>query len=884
MSITKKICIAGMSALLLFGASLCFVLPHVYGEEIYSKADIFSAGENVTSIAENCTVSGIGTGVLVETAGESATVLINQELNAECFVKEMPVLSLMAVSGAEYSYIREIEFRLTDPEDEGNYIGLRYVPTSENSITDCSYVTTNYRGVYRGLSNENGSLYTDEYGTVSWGGNFAPDVYYPSTLEFRMDYANKTTYLKNGSNYDVVLDLTNPLHVGYENEWAGFTDNRAIMSLHVKFNYTGKKGAFLLTNFLGHSLSGKFSNADQVSPTVVLRAEESFLAEMPVSAVGVEYTLPSAYAYDWYCGNADVVISVEKENVDVTAAVLDGTTFCPLEAGEYFVRYSAQNIFGENSRTIRVETQEKLPQYHIYLREKANTPVLYDYFKIPAVGVEGGTGELTVTETLKYNGKEMELDASRLIYIDKEGILSFNVTVQGYSGEAYTRRFIYEVRQGQGLTVMAHGVPYAARSGVAVELPEAEVIDGTAETGEVTTYILADGNRLEGNVWKPSAAGTASITYVAEKGTYRDTCVFTVQVYAAETFADYPQTETGGVQYSMGTDGVLCTASQDSSFYWPNPLPLNSLSLIFSITKGDFAWLDIVFTDYYYPSQQRFVRITPKDSKSSLLQINGEGEKYAIQGSFDGSSRFSLIFDGLHSQIRTASGEAVADFSMVPSDVAKVSFVFGGIRNDAEISLRQVANQVLGGLNAKPLVLTDTEMSESVIVDIGRMIYVPAAKAYDVLDGEVAVTMRITAPDDSVLYAGECSAQSFSATQWGNYKISYLVQHNGKEEDQTYVVRVADRVAPVIAVDGSIPEKVQAGKSVVIPSMTVTDNVEGTITAYVLVLQTGNFSREAVESGTKYTFAEKGVYKILFCAMDKTGNTTTVTYTVTVTD
>ena len=63
------------------------------------------------------------------------------------------------------------------------------------------------------------------------------------------------------------------------------------------------------------------------------------------------------------------------------------------------------------------------------------------YYTVPRFIASGGSGTLSVTETVEYGGKTVSLDSSRRIKIDRAEPLKIIITAQGYSGQPYTKVF-----------------------------------------------------------------------------------------------------------------------------------------------------------------------------------------------------------------------------------------------------------------------------------------------------------------------------------------------------------------------------------------------------------------------------------------------------------
>lgn len=876
--IVKMLSVCCLSVMAVGGAMVTLPNGFVSAE---SKASIFSGNGDVLNILENQTVEGVGNGVLVEIKSSEAVLTYENIINANALNADFPLLSLMAVSGEDFAVIQEMEILLTDTENETNYIGWKWSPTQTKAeASDCLYVLGSYCGEYLGLSNEfANTVWSNQFGAVGWGVNFVPHKFGSSVMYMSLGYQEKRLYFGTDKP-TLLLDMINPKHVGSVNLWEGFEVDTAKLTIRAEIDDSGKKGAFLITEVMGQSMSGALSDMELSKPNIVFEAEEELLSNMPWAAKNEAYNLPSAFAYDWFYGLSELKMNIFLNEQDVTEQTLNGQVFTAKEAGEYTVVYSAENLKGESKAELKVSVLEKLPQYHVFFAEDIVYPALFEYFYLPKIAVSGGTGQLTVQETLSYNGKEIKIEDSRLFYIGKTGALVYNVIVSGYSGKPFVKSYFFKV-ENKGADFVVPCMPRAVKSGERFVFPKVVVEE---EAGTYFTEIYVDGvlQTQEYFVCNKAHGEKLALTYKVTQNGITTEKNFEIDVINPETNGDYFLMSAGEATIDGGAVLQGTKADGDVQAEVAYPVSGDYLTLIFSVVKSGFKYLDISFNDYYYPALTTFIRITPYSASHSYLQINGKGEKYLISGSFNGSERFSLIVDSRNGGILDGAAKKIADAFISSSHLVYVSFTLGEIESEGGISIRQISNQLMTGTTIKPVVYTMEYMPERQEVLGGTCISVYDAIATNPF-GMSDCTLEILAPDGSEIYKGECKDMQFFAEECGYYQIRYITDIDKKQEYERFIVQVLDREKPTITVNGEIEKSYELNDSLKIPTFTATDNVDTeAIISYITIFYERDFSRKTVKPNTSFKFTKPGNYVISYVAYDSVGNVSTVSYKIEV--
>ena len=139
------------------------------------------------------------------------------------------------------------------------------------------------------------------------------------------------------------------------------------------------------------------------------------------------------------------IVSVTKENADVTQTVLNGTEFCASESGEYTVTYKF-SAYGYKITTVqRTVTVSDLKAYF----KEFDDPVQYVGQTVDLVIEEPDIENFTYTITVKRDGKDVteSVLSEEIITFDEKGayVVTYAVTADGYEPSEVER--VFEVRE-----------------------------------------------------------------------------------------------------------------------------------------------------------------------------------------------------------------------------------------------------------------------------------------------------------------------------------------------------------------------------------------------------------------------------------------------------
>ncbi len=931
-NLTGRKLLFAVSVLITF---LIFIFGNIYivnpagvaGEEIYEKSQAFTAEDGVEKIipvevsktentAPDDSVIKLHANTVMNTAGDAgdyvwqggvgvftnssyARFSYRNPIDFSTVGKDVSLIELYVLEGKDYAQVSEMTITFTDVKDPSNTFSI-YSWANFSHPDSVIYTRVNYQGKSLGLSNETAEtlIFDSQYGTVCWGWAFkaSASAMYPVSVSF--DYENRQLLANCSENRQfVLLDLDDPIHVGKGYEWNGFGSGEALMS--VSINYTqAKKGGVIIKSVLGNNLDGNFtSSEDFPAPQITLSTDGIYGDVMPEGAVGEEYALPKAKAFDWFFGKTNddkISVKVYKENLgehtaDCSQDIADGN-FVPRSSGKYRIVYRADNPERYSERYLDINIEEQIFPIVIVQEEEYKTPRLMETFVIPETYYYGGSGIVTKTETLYYNGEEIPLNDSRTVVPDKTGTISLKVECKGYTGEAVIRYFNVEVEGGIVLTVS--GVPVAVASGESVTLPQAEAY--ISDTGEkLNVSVTVYGHPSDGVLVTDKTQGTVRVTYTAAdtSGRYGNAeKSYDIPVISADK--DKPScfmSVTAGDVFMQDTDtGIeVYPKSEASVITWAYPVITgysgDLTKIVIETVKGKSSpnYIDVVLKDYYDDNSAVFFRIflvNETGENATYMQVNGKGERYMINGTAEASGGLNMFIKA-GEIFETLSYSSVCELNGYSADVSEISFRFGGVSGDSCIKFKALANQSLISepKDNSPVIMFSENLEKLQDVVLGTTVKLPGVKSYDMFSSGSEITLKTFSPDKELILEQSDPSQGaeFTAQAFGSYEIMYTVSDSdGNTSRYYYYVNVIDIDGPTLTIKNKVPEKVKAGDKIVIPEASAKDDVDGDTDVFIYVKRLWDGSITMVEPGQDYYFAATGEYKLVFFTRDGSYNYT----------
>ncbi|HIX09029.1 MAG TPA: hypothetical protein H9683_02475 [Firmicutes bacterium] len=834
---------------------------------------------------------------------------------------------------------RNIVVTFTDKYDPDNKVTVRVkkVTAAEEGARWAevySYVTANAEGQAAvGLESNangetlwNGSRYilhkNDAYGAsvpFSIPGGYAGEgmTVGKETFELSWDYAERQIYSNGGR---IVTDLDETAFVS--NPWKGFTTGEVWLSVTAN-NYLTGSCNLVITEIDGNDLTENVFIED-VAPVISLDLAGYDADTLPRAITGQPYPLFDASAGDIYEGETAVVTEVWYRYGTSAAyrlPVSDGT-FTPLRDGEYTVVYRSADRAGNCAEEIlRIVSVSDRNPVSIALSGGDSRGKAGERVSVPAAELSGGSGNYSVDVKAVYkedpsivyeigeDGTFVPLHAGTyvIVYAYRDyiggGTAEYTLEVDGadrpYLAQEVSmprwliRGAFYSLPQMIGYT-FPKGVPAETVCDVLVKQDDeaAVIVHGgftvTARERVAVTYRLSENGKTASRTY------TVPVADVGFGGNELDMRKYFLGDFVCEGSLDYL------LFYTDRGD------AQEAELSFINRLLAAefSLSLLPDSTRCGYDYLDVFLTDSEHAAECLLLRYVRKEDGSAGLQINGRGEIYDVgkrfvqnEGdAFNVSYRQSDLSVGVTSDRRvtvteTAEGKAFAGF---PSGYVYLSIRLGSLSLDgstsAGVRVMSVNNQTMSLVKGDYIAPQITANSVRGDYGAGETAVLPATYIADVLSPDCKATMRVTAPDGSVVTAEDgtvldgCAYDReyvISLDQYGSYTVSYEASDGKNTATYTYLITAVDREPPVIrAEDGGYTASL--GETVRIADVTATDDSGGDITV-LRYLSTPSGKMLLMDGANAFVAAEAGIYVVWCYAQDAAGNVSVLQYEIVVT-
>ena len=811
------------------------------------------------------------------------------------------------VSMRRYSYndaaLNVTTHFLAQPDTVHDYYGWRY---GEGITTDLQ-LGTMVRSCWVGQKSKDGKTYSN-----------GMKLYYDN--EERALYTSlgpgvTSVYDTDGDGKLVIVDMDDPMYMGASTakHWKGFPSNK------IKISFTAtmveeNSAQYMIYSIDGQSFEGKLLN-DTTPPKLTVNNQGYIASEMPIGKVNAFYPFFKATAVDKISGELPVQVRVTKNGEEFYHA---GKGFVPTATGDYNIEYSATDRYGNQSKTTHTVTVENsVNAMQCELQQTAGSLVLADgvnnaislYYpvKLPEMLVEGGSGKPSVEVFVTYNGNEVKVTDNTFAPQNK-GVYAVTYVATDYIGNTVGKTYTLEATYSDIPQLIEPILPTVVLLDKAVELPKV--------------------NSLYYAVWGQKVTAYDTITvYKADKTTV-------IKEFDGSQPAIYTPTETDGekvyVEYATAKakgatarkygqeislqkstkladrflfgDGITMTeedlslsftsTQEGASVRYINPLSVyDTLSLEFNVPKqaNGYNEVRVTFTDAEDKNISLTVSVyknSDEKATKSDIAINGDRSTNSqISASFYGNVitkfLFTLSQNGNVTHSELGLEKPSADFKGFSSGYVYMDISLHGLEQQkpATVMIYRVKNQITGNDSedyTKPIMYIENEPIG--ITTLGSWVEIPAARASDVFDVQVTLTVKVTFGNKTVYTAesafGKLDGAKIAATDYGTYIITYeACDASFNTTKKKYTIRVRDNVAPVITVDGDMPETVTAGEKLTFPSVSASDNVDAELTLYAIIIDPMN-RFATIKLNEEYVPTEKGRYIVCFYCADSCANQT----------
>ena len=762
--------------------------------------------------------------------------------------------------------------------------------------TDLLYKEGDYEGKYE-KAQFGTTINTSFYGQYK-----ATDNYIALPLYF--DNENPSVWCESRYSWNPykqwkVFDFNNTDIVG-TNLWDGFSTGEVYLDIYIEGSASGAN--LLLVKANGVELGG---NVEDVSSVAKISMDFKGLneRELPNGVAGenYKYRVPEVYAYSPRCGvinnvTASVYYGVGGEQIPVQ----DGF-FKTERAGDYVIEYKATDENGFVA--VKKVTVEVHPAYETPISFAFDKRIQSEYNaatqQIYLYGGEasGGAGILSTSLKVLLEDAEIPLFSDGDLQYFKpteEGTYKVVYTVSDYIGTEV--EFVKEIRvSNDGIPVISGAyIPDAVRKGFTFTLPvaTAKLKGGSGAISEVPVEIYINGEKIDGNTYKPTEEGVITVEYRAvnptdgEKAETVSKQVAVLGVNAQSYNSSYVY--ASGMSYKAQTMEFVSydiIDTEKASFFFANALSSMDAGVQFTFegNKGVVEGFTVTFIDAHSGDEAALDVVNVKNKPVAYHNGVRLGEFEGLFSGFNGKE-LSVYYDG-SGYVKDVTNSAIGKLAYTTDgrkfngfgDSVYVRVDFYGAQPNTVLELRKIGNQPIYADVADwcaPSLYFEQSVASVVAVEINGEITVPKAKAFDVMSQAEIPTVTIDAPDGSIIVKNKKIDENYTfvATQFGNYKVTYQVSDGVNESTaKTVVYRVVDSTAPVIG-EVTVEKTVyKVGETFKAPKFGAKDNfdAEKDLQKYVLICDFEDMYR--IVEGS-YTFTAVGKYRIRFCAADSAYN------------
>ena len=891
-------------------------LPEAAGEYRFSvESEIYGTRVtreiSVTVESDASSYFGLSTAENTEDTGTGVRILANGNASV-CYKKPVDLAALdlseslisLVPDLAGGGKITSLTLSLIDVYDEENVVDLCW---RDRGWSYGSYLHVGFNGYTLAIRNEANQF---DYGQISsaWGAlttqSLAGLSYELSVpINVRYDVAQNRVYtdaLANQRNY-LVLDLDDAELLGNYTPFRGFTNGKVY--LKIQLTTSGKAGV-VLQKIAGKDLAQR-DFSDLENSDALLFAPDFDADDLLKGAVGYPYRIPEAETSAMWNLTPPEISLYDAEDTDVSDKIENGI-FVPETSGTYRLVYSFRDNFNRSlERELEIEILERPQDIYADLPEEQSVR-LGSYYRIPDFGLSGGTGRLTVTTTISYNGRFLLPDGNFKVLADQRG--SFFVVQRAEDEIGFYKIFVLKVQVETDFCELILGdVPNALRAGSVVEIPEFEALDRSVAPGEsgysMAKTVLLNGVPIEGKTFSvPQGTDRFTLTFCGGAGTDREIRESrTIRIIPMElsSVADLLEFDREAAETEVFEAGVRFSFEEEFTLQLPHALPVYGMRMRFSVLREDFTdgRIFVRLTDALDTENRITFEVLVRGFEATLI-VNGK--EYAFSY---GKGAYPDIYESAY------VGKEYLEFDLIldnegrvfASDVPVCSVskndagdLFKGFREgaalisltaesegNASLILNAIANQSFNQYtdvydNVAPFLTFERSFGQEKY-DVGKVFSLPKAWVGDVLQWKCTASLTITSPSGRVIAENVAidEARSIPLDENGDWTFAYRAEDAAGIRTTTLVkLYCEDLQAPVLLLPKGFELNLKRGERFVVPKFSAEDNLDTAETGLTVsaFFRSADGSIRKVEAGESLAIDGAGHYELFFYARDGAGN------------
>ena len=741
----------------------------------------------------------------------------------------------------------------------------------------------------------------------SWGAGYN-EVEKHQIIKLRYDAENVALY---GTERNFIIDMDDPNY--FDDLWHGFPSGKAKLSISAA-SYSGVSANFLISEIYGVDLTAN-TFYDTEKPVIEVDTEYK---TMPTAKVGTAYSVPKASVFDYYSGalQTDVEVYYNYNSENPVSVGYQNGAFTPSKAGYYAIVYTATDYYGNAAQELLWVKAGETVVPSLTLAQSEGTAELGTLVELPAYTVSGGSGNATVKITAT-NGTQTVDCSNGYFRPETQGVWTVTYTATDYIGQQGTATYTLTTSLGaKPLFLDEAALPKAFVSGSTYIMPVLFANDYTSGTLVKTqaTATVFDGEHPDGVAVAGGQAFTPKVTNSGDKVTVKYQVGASEKVYEIPAILPYENNKLNVKNYFVGTgftldaskEGTVVTASAaNGGFTFANALLAQNLAVQFTTLTdaSNYAGLKITLTDADAPSVSVTAYIQNKQGYS--LFTVGETTTKVMKGFTFAEADNTFAFGYRNGELYMASS------SIQVKETTDGTAFDGFVRDKVWLQVEFIGADAASGaafrvsdINGQPITTASTDrIAPSMQVygtayggsyACGNTVKIPYVYASDVLDPNITFTLTVTTPDGKKMTATDgtvldkadpTKAYELALTQLGNYRVSYEACDTFEERKATFVYQIVsqDTVSPKLSYSFAWKTTAKVGETYLFPVITTWDDYAGT-TLLITVFDPEGGAHRLKSTTNALQFANAGVYKIHVMATDASGNVTSESILVTVSE
>ena len=883
-----------------------------------SHADYFLNVAGVTNVEaeiESPDYAVDGTGVRI-TGASSAIFRFANIIDLNSVEQTDNMVNILPLGTDGYSTLSKMVVRFIDVYDETNKVS--YELTWQVQKDPHTYAKILYKTLAKAKKpvGQTGFYENTIYGLGAGGVHFnvekfcMVEPYFGNVkwLRTQLDYEQRKFFLTGGQvakpdEQREILDLDDPSHVGYGNEWNGFTTGEVY--LQVEMTGRGSQTGCIVQEIAGEKMYGETTS--EKAPGTLFEVEEN--GKLPTGELDRYYPFPKVdYSVDTMEGKlaspAYEVLTLEYEVLPklkyTTVALAGKDGFTPEKAGTYRIMYKIADSQGNEAEYYRffdvIETLgEKGVVYDVSVPKNFKVGT---YFTVPKL-IKSGLSYLTkCEESISYNGKEYLDKAGEKVFLDVAGTIRVKGSYVDYFGESYEYEETYEVTASDETITEVKGiVPKYVVKGRTIVLPDMRAINysklPTASDYQTPWQLLVNGNAIDTNLREYKVEQNHGESVAVEYKVGSQTIhTATMTVVEANYLSDRFYVSTGTVEKEDTLNGVVLNVSGDATVDYINPLLINTTTKLpitfdFEENKANFEYVDVYYEDYLYSEIKVFVRITKKeDGYVGLVNAEGQSIPLNLSNTYKGYEILYNVktnaFDFEMSKIIKTDVNG-NPFNGFPSKRVNVSFKIHGATGETQMRISEMgAFGMLSSFDGETLLKFEDKSIPSIVSEktyrdntwlYGDVVKMYAVEARTALSGLTTAKLTVTAPSGKKILnnVNAYNDYEFTIDEYGTYQIQYSVPFRSTTYKFNYSARVFKEELPEINIEGEFAQTYKKGDSLTVPKFTVT-GVEETHTLTIYLIYP-DLTMKTLSAGESVVLEKCGSYRLSITVADEYNTT-----------